>query len=132
MTIRRASSIVAAGLGVLLATCVARADGLDPASADALAAALGSLQAEAATGKVAGLDPRLGAANASPELNRELYELAGQVLTEITQRAGGDPAAMSDALARGRSDPAAFAATLSPATRERLRALAAELSAEKR
>jgi hypothetical protein len=128
----RAWSIVAAGLGVLLLTCVARAEGPDPTSADALAAALGSLQAEAATGKVSGLDPRLGAANESPELNRELYELAGQVFTEITQQAGGDPAAMSDALARGKSDPAALVRSLSPETQARLRALAAKLSAAKR
>jgi hypothetical protein len=125
----RASSIVAAGLGVLLLTCVAGAQGLDAASADALSAALGSLQAEAATGKVPNVDPRLGAVNDSPELNRELYDLAAQVFTEITQQAGGDPTAMSAALARGRSDPAALARSLSPETQARLRALAAKLSA---
>jgi hypothetical protein len=34
---------------------------------------------------------------------------------------------MTEALARGRSDPEAFAASLSPATRARLRALAGKV-----
>lgn len=137
MTTRGARSAVAFGFGILLATCSAQGQTLDPVAADALAATLRSLGARAAQGtngsprQIPDLDPRIHALAESPELTREVYELAGEIFTEIADRAGGDPDKMSEALARGKSDPSAFASSLSPATQERLRALASKLSPDR-
>jgi hypothetical protein len=79
------------------------------------------------------LDPRLKEALAdSPDLNQELYELAAQIFSEIAEATGGDESKMDEMVARGKSDPAAFAASLSPATRARLRALAEKIAAQKK
>jgi hypothetical protein len=77
-------------------------------------------------------DPQLKALAESPELSKEFYELAAQVFSEITQDAGGDVSKMNEGVARGKSDPAAFAASLSPATRARLRTLADKIAAQKK
>ncbi len=106
-------------LGVLLVACAARAGGLDDPSADALAETLRGLSAGAAVGAPA-VDPRLGSLGTS----QEFYDVAAQVFTELTERCGGDPDKMSEALTRGKNDPEGFLATLSPALRARLKALA--------
>ena len=77
-------------------------------------------------------DPQLKAIAESPDLRKEFDELAAQVFSEITQDAGGDVSKMNDVVARGKSDPAVFAASLSPATRARLRALADKIAARKK
>src|SRR5690349_7157653 len=74
-------------------------------------------------------DPRLHALAESPELNQEFYELAAAIFAEMTEAAGGDVSKMDEAVARAKSDPAAFAASLSPATRARLRALGERIEA---
>ncbi|HLK10178.1 MAG TPA: hypothetical protein VKW76_02235 [Candidatus Binatia bacterium] len=136
MTVRGIPGIIAVGLGIVLGTCSARAQTTDQASAEALGETLRSLQERATPARpgsaapIPDLDPRIGALADSPELTRELYDLAGEILTELSDRTGGDPEKMRQAVARGRADPAAFAASLSPAAQERLRALARKLSTE--
>ena len=113
-------------LGFVLAVCSAPSEPLDGVSAQALEQALGSLGA----GGGAALeqqDPRLAPIARSPELTRELYDVAGAVLTELAERSGGDPERMNEALGRAKTDPEGFATSLSPATRARLSALAAKL-----
>jgi hypothetical protein len=135
---RRSVLPVALVLAILLLPCAVRADSLDAASADALGNTLRMLEdpvtrpgADRGTGMPA-LDPKLKAVTESPELNRELYELAAQIFSEIAQSTGGDVEKMNAMVARGKSDPTAFAASLSPATRARLRALADKIEAAKR
>ena len=106
-------------LALLLVAGVAHAAGLDDDSANALAETLRGLTPGAAAGAPA-VDPRLGSLGTS----QEFYEVAGQVLTELTERCGGDPDKMSEALVRGKNDPEGFMGTLSPALRARLKALA--------
>ena len=112
-------------VSLLLGTGLSHAGSLDDGSARALSETLRTLQGSAGT-KAPGADPRLGSLAES----EELYDLASQVFTELTERYGGDPEKMSEALARGKRDPEGFAASLSPATRARLRALAAKMPAE--
>jgi hypothetical protein len=134
MTIRRASIVVLA-VAILSGVCPAGAQSLDPDSTDALSATVRALKNQPAQGKggwAKNVDPRIRSLGDSPESSREMNELAAQILTEIAERTGGDPAKMNEELARGKSDPAAFAASLSPATRERLRALAAKVPSEQR
>jgi hypothetical protein len=116
-------------LGSILAVCSAPAEPLDKPSAEALEQALGSLGAGGGAA-IENTDPRLAPIARSPELTKELYEVAGAVMTELTERNGGDPARMTAAIERAKSDPEGFAASLSPATRARLAALAAKLPKE--
>jgi hypothetical protein len=113
-------------LAVLAAPPHARADDLDPDSSAALSEALGSLR-KTPPGKAGALDPRLGALEQSPELEREFSDLAAAVMTELASRYGGDPEKMAAAAARGKSDPEGFAAMLSPATRAKLKSLSRKL-----
>jgi hypothetical protein len=110
-------------LAVALATPVA-AEPLDGASADALDRTLGTLRQGARTKP---LDGRLGAIEGSPEMQQEFNDLAAAVFSDLAARYDGDPDAMAAALARGKSDPAAFADALSPATRARLEKLSRQL-----
>ena len=75
-------------------------------------------------------DPRHAPLARSPELTREFYAVAGAALKELAEESGADPARMSAALARAKSDLEAFVASLSPKTRARLSALAAKLPAQ--
>jgi hypothetical protein len=111
-------------LAVLLATSVAGAEPLDDASADALQQTLGTLRQGARTQP---LDGRLGAIEQSPAMQQELNDLAAAVFSELAAEHGGDPDAMAAALARGKNDPAGFAASLSPATRAKLEKLSRQL-----
>jgi hypothetical protein len=135
MTTRRAAALAVLAVGILAGICSAEAQSLDQNSADALAAtvrALKSHPAQGAGGWTKDLDPRIRSLGDSPESAREMNDLAAQILTELAERTGGDPAKMNEALARGKSDPSAFAESLSPATRERLHALAAKVPADQR
>src|SRR4030095_5594056 len=105
-------------LGSILAVCSAPAGPLDASSAGALEQALGSVRAGGGA-PIEQQDPRLAPIARSPELTREMYEVAGAVLTELAERNGGDPERMNEALARAKSDPEGFVASLSPATRAR-------------
>ena len=126
--------LVAAGLLIGLAA-VAPAQSLDPASQEALDQALRILLDPAArsaevsrTPQGAAADQQVRALAGSEALSQEVYALAGQMLSELVQSTRGDTQKMLEALDRARTDPAAFAALLSPATQERLRELAVKLS----
>lgn len=123
MSLRSVRAALALGL-LLLGTGVAQAEPLDESSAAALRETLRSLQGGAGT-KAPGADPRLGSVGSSPEL----YDVAGEVLRELAERYGGDPEKMSAALERAKNDPEGFAASLTPATRARLKALAGKAPA---
>jgi hypothetical protein len=114
----------ALAMSLFLGIGLCRAETLDDGSAKALSETLRTLQRSAGK-RAPGADRRLGSLAES----EELYDLASQVFTELTERYGGDPKKMSEALARGKSDPAGFAASLSPATRARLKALAEKMPA---
>ncbi len=124
---------------VLAGTLAVEAQGLDAASAEALAATLRLLQdpvardaALAGNPPSAALDRDIQAMTGSPALTQEFYALAAQVFTELTLNSGGDLGRMNQALASGRGDPAGFAAFLSPDTLTRLRDLATRISDRKR
>jgi hypothetical protein len=119
----------------LLAAAPASAQPLDAASAEALAATLRMLQdpalraaAIAATPQATAVDQQIQAIAGSPALAQEIYALAAQVMGELTRSAGGDVTRMTDVLERGKTDPAGFAAMLSPATLQRLHDLSAKIA----
>ena len=127
--------LVAAVLLVGVAAAPAQAQSLDPASQDALDKTLRILLDPAArSGEVsrssqgAAVDQQVRALAGSEALTQEVYALAGQVLSELVQSTGGDTQKMLRALDRARTDPAGFAALLSPGTQQRLRELAVKLS----
>jgi hypothetical protein len=131
--------IVALALGVAVAAPPARAQTLDPASSEALAAALRMLTDPGARGAAIGANPSAGAADkqiqslgGSPALTQQLYELAGQIFEDLARGSGGDATKMAESLQRAQSDPAGFAALLSPRTLDRLRDLATKISDQRR
>ena len=110
----------------------------DPGSA-ALAEMLKSLTGPGAKGALLGagtgsgdIDQQVRALTGSPELTQELYNLAAQVLGELVQSSGGDMNKLFDTLSHAQSDPDAFAATLSPQTRDRLTDLSDRIAAGRR
>ena len=129
-------------LGALLALAAAgsaAAQALDPSSQDALNRTLQILlDPSARAGELAksspgtALDQQVRALAGSDALAQELYAVAGQVLTELVQNTGGDAQKMLQAVERAKTDPAGFAAMLSPATQQRLRDLSVKLSDRKR
>ena len=133
----RAALVVA-----LLAWAVAgpaTAQKLDPASQDALDKTLQILlDPQARSGELtkssqgSAMDQQVRALTGSDALTQELYQLAGDVLKELAQSTGGDPQKMLLAVDRARTDPAGFAAMLSPATLQRLRDLSVKISDAKR
>jgi hypothetical protein len=111
----------------------ARAAVAGSTSSDAVGSVLEMLEDPSTrSAKPPALDPQLQALAESPELSKELYELAGDIFSELVQSTGGDIGRMNDAVARAKSDPEKFAASLSPATRARLKALADKIEAQKR
>jgi hypothetical protein len=127
--------LAAAALLVGLAAVPAQSQSLDPTSQDALDKTLRMLLDPAArSGEVsrstqgAAVDQQVRALAGSEALTQEVYALAGQVLSELVQSTGGDTQKMLQALDRAKSDPAGFAALLSPATQQQLRELAVKLS----
>ncbi|MDO8479729.1 MAG: hypothetical protein Q7W02_26740 [Candidatus Rokubacteria bacterium] len=129
-------------LGALLALAAAgpaAAQALDPSSQDALNKTLQILlDPNARAGELAknsqgtAVDQQVRALAGSDALTQEFYAVAGQVLTELAQSTGGDPQNMLQAVERAKTDPAGFAAMLSPATQQRLRDLSVKLSDRKR
>jgi hypothetical protein len=127
--------LAAATLLVGLAAVPAQSQSLDPTSQEALDKTLRMLLDPAArSGEVsrstqgAAVDQQVRALAGSEALTQEVYALAGQVLSELVQSTGGDTQKMLQALDRAKSDPAGFAALLSPATQQQLRELAVKLS----
>jgi hypothetical protein len=117
----------------------AAAQKLDPASQDALDKTLQILlDPQARSGELAkssqgsAMDQQVRALTGSDALTQELYQVAGEVLKELAQGTGGDPQKMLLAVDRARTDPAGFAAMLSPATLQRLRDLSVKISDTKR
>jgi len=122
-------------VAVLGAGAPAHGQRLDPASAEALAATLRMLQDPALRGaalakdpKAAGIDSQMRGMMGGDKHMAELYELAAQIFEDLTRGSGGDVQKMTQALERGRTDPAGFAALLSPKTLERLRELSSKIS----
>jgi hypothetical protein len=130
------------GLALLLALfppAPARAQALDPTASEALATTLRMLldpaqrsAAIAGSPQAGAIDQQIRALTGSDALAQELFALAADVFQELTQASGGDPAKMTDALARGRTDSPGFAAALSPRTLERLRQLSIKISDQRR
>ena len=129
-------------LGALLAFATAgevTAQPLDPTSQDALNKSLQILLDPSA--RSAGLarnpqgtaiDQQVRALAGSDALAEEFYAVAGQILTELVQNTGGDAQKMLQVVERAKTDPAGFAAMLSPATLQRLRDLSVKVSDQKR
>jgi hypothetical protein len=118
----------------------ASAQTLDPSSEEALRAVLRMLQDPALRGRALASSPEAAAANhrlqslagGDAATVQDLYDLAGSIFEDLARGSGGDAQAMTRALTAAQSDPAAFAALLSPATLERLRALSLRLSDQPR
>jgi hypothetical protein len=115
------------------------AQALDPTATEALAATLRMLldpaqrsAALAGNAPAGQIDQQIRALTGSEALTQEFYALAADVFQELTQGSGGDPAKMTEALARGRADPSGLAAVLSPRTLERLRQLSVKISDQRR
>lgn len=131
---RRMRTLVALAL-VLLAAAPLAAQTLDPASQAALAATLRmlrdpALRAPAVAGnpQAAAIDTEVRSMTGSPQLAQEFYDLAALIFEDLTRNSSGDADKMRETLESAAKDPAAFAALLSPATLDRLRALALKIS----
>jgi hypothetical protein len=130
---------VVVALAFLASAGPAAAQALDPTSQDALNQTLQILlDPNARAGELAknpqgaAVDQQVRALTGSDALTQEFYAVAAQVLSELAQNSGGDAQKMLQAVERAKSDPASFAAMLSPATQQRLRDLAVKLSDKKR
>lgn len=124
-------------LALVLTAAPLAAQTPDQASAEALSATLRmlldpSFRATAIEGnpQAGAVDAQIQALTGSAALTQELYAVAADVFRDLTQGADGDVTKMSEALDRGKADPASFAAMLSPATLARLRGLATKISDE--
>ena len=120
---------------VLLAAAPLAGETPDPAIQEALAATLRVLRdpalrspAVAGSPRAAAIDTEVRAMTGSPQLTQEFYDLAATIFEELAKSSGGDANTMRETLERAAEDPAAFAALLSPATLDRLRALAVKVS----
>jgi hypothetical protein len=120
---------------VLGSAAAVRAQGLDPASAAALAATLRMLADPDARGQVIGSTP--GAADidrnvlriaGSAQLAQEMYAVAAAVFADLARSANGNTAQMFEALERARLDPHSFIARLSPDTLQQLRELSSKIA----
>ena len=128
------NQIIASAVLVLsLATSVG-AQGLDPASADALSKTLEFLLNPAARNAEIAKDPAKTKADqqvrtlaGSDALTQEFYVLAGEILAELVQNTGGDPQKMTQAVEQAKNDPSGFATMLSPTIQQRLRELSRKL-----
>ena len=120
---------------VLLAAAPLAGETPDPALQEALAATLRVLRdpalrspAVAGSPRAAEIDSEVQAMTGSPQLTQEFYDLAATIFEELARNSGGDTNKLRETLERATEDPAAFAALLSPATLDRLRALAVKIS----
>lgn len=74
------------------------------------------------------IDRQVQSIAGSSQLAQEIYGIAAAVFADLARSSGGDAARMSDTLERAKSDPAGFAARLSPETLQRLRELSTKIS----
>jgi hypothetical protein len=130
---------LAGALTVLAAAGGAAAQPLDSSSQDALNKTLQILlDPNARSSELAknpagtAVDQQVRALAGSEALTQEFYAVAGQVLAELAQNTGGDAQKMLQAVERAKTDPAGFAAMLSPGALQRLRDLSVKLSDQKR
>ena len=107
---------------------------LDPASSQGLAETLRMLLdptlrqgAIAGNPGAAAADAQMRALVGTGPLQHEFYSLAAAIMNDLTRSSGGDATAMLQTLERARMEPAAFAASLSPATQQKLRDFAAKV-----
>ena len=126
---------LAGALIALAAVGEAAAQALDPSSQDALNKTLqilldpGARSAEISKNSAGtAVDQQVRALAGSDALTQEFYAVAGQVLTDLAKNTGGDAQKMLQAVERAKTDPAGFAAMLSPATQQRLRDLSVKIS----
>jgi len=132
--------LVALISAVLLGTAPpTHAQGLDPASAAALAETLKALANPNGRSlplgndaRAAEIDRQVRSIAGSPQLTQEVYGLAARVLADLVQSTGGDVGKLSEALERAQSDPGGFAATLSPQTLQQLRDLSDKIAGANR
>jgi hypothetical protein len=73
------------------------------------------------------IDRQVQSIAGSPPAFEEMCAIAAAVFTDLARSSGGDAGRMSEALERAKSDPAGFAARLSPETLQRLQALSAKI-----
>ncbi len=139
MTVRKGFFSSMALAVTLITAGPASTQGLDPASQEALAATLRMLTdpalrtpAIATNPQAAAIDSQVQALVGSEKLAQEFYALSAQIFDELTRNSGGDVRKMTEALERAKSDPAGFAAMLSPATLQRLRELSVKISDQRR
>ena len=125
--------------GALAAAAPLAAQPLDPAAGEALSTTLKMLLDPTLRSAAIVGNPQAGAADqqirsltGSDALTQELFALAADVFQELTQASGGDATKMAQSLDAARTDPAAFAAMLSPKTLERLRQLSVKISDQRR
>jgi hypothetical protein len=131
----RTSGVVIALSASLAVATPSHGQDLDPASIEALSATLTVLSDPGPRSPAVANDARMAALHAwirsldgSSELAREFYEFVAALFGELAQESndGGQP--LPQALEHAKADPSAFAASLSPETLQRLRALALKLS----
>jgi hypothetical protein len=117
----------------------ASAQPLDATATEALAATLKMLLDPAQRGAViagspqaATIDQHVRSLTGSEALTQEFYALAAEVFQELAVGTGGDVTKMTETLGRAPTDPAAFAALLSPQTLQRLRQLSTKIADQRR
>jgi hypothetical protein len=135
---RRALALVALVVALGPASPVI-AQPLDATATEALAATLKMLLDPAQRGaaivaspQAASIDQHVRSLTGSEALTQEFYALAAEVFQELAVGTGGDATKMTETLGRARTDPAAFAALLSPATLQRLRQLSTKIADQRR
>ena len=107
---------------------------LDPQTAKALAEAIRVIQDPALRQTAIAKDPKAVEADrqaralaGSDKTTQDFYEFAIDIFVDLMLSAGGDMKKINETLDRAKSDPAAFAATLSPRNRERLKELSTKV-----
>ena len=107
---------------------------LDPQTAKALAEAIRVIQDPALRQtaitkdrKAVEADRQVRALAGSEPVTQEFYQFAIDIFVDLMQSAGGDMKKITETLDRAKADPAAFAATLSPRNRERLKQLSTKV-----
>lgn len=130
----RLPTIALAAVSLAVALAVAPplgAQTLDPRTAKALAETLRVIQDPALRQAAIAKDPKgvkadrqIRALAGSDKGTQDVYEFAMDVFVDLMRSTGGDMKKIAETLDRAKTDPAAFAATLSPRNLERLKALA--------
>lgn len=129
----RLAIVTLAALSLTVAPSL-NAQTLDPQTAKALAEAIRVIQDPALRQtaitkdrKAVEADRQVRALAGSEPVTQEFYQFAIDIFVDLMQSAGGDMKKISETLERAKSDPAAFAATLSPRNRERLKELSTKV-----